>query len=148
MFFRMHRISDVYFVGGFGTVQWVDVGDYIAATPDQIVRSQPHQTLQVTLLTLHAALASSCVWMPITSFHVLMACSPKCIPKFTVQSDRDARTAQVLNEAHSEGLRQALSRPKSLVDDAAFIPIDRQGADVRVRRSSEYVVERLTFSTV
>ncbi len=54
----------------------------------------------------------------------------------------------MLNESHSEGLRQALSRPKSIVDDAAFISIDRQGADVRVRRSSEYVVERLTFSTV
>ena len=53
MFFRMHRISDIYFVGGFGTVQWVDVGDYVAANPDQIVRSQPHQTLQVlTLCTL------------------------------------------------------------------------------------------------
>ena len=55
---------------------------------------------------------------------------------------------QVLNEAHSEGLRQALSRPKSIVDDAVFISIDRQGADVRVRRSNEYVVERMTFSTV
>ena len=55
---------------------------------------------------------------------------------------------QVLNESHSEGLRQALSSPKGMVDDAAFISIDRQGADVRVRRSSEYVVERLTFSTV
>ena len=53
MFFRMHRISDIYFVGGFGTVQWVDVGDYVAANPDQIVRSQSHQTLQVlTLCTL------------------------------------------------------------------------------------------------
>jgi len=50
MFFRMHRISDIYFVGGFGTVQWVDVADYVAATPDQIVRSQPHQTLQVIIL--------------------------------------------------------------------------------------------------
>ena len=49
MFFRMHRISDIYFVGGFGTVQWVDVGDYVAATPDQIVRSKPLQTLQVRL---------------------------------------------------------------------------------------------------
>ncbi len=56
--------------------------------------------------------------------------------------------AQVLNEVHSEGLRQALSRPKSIVDDAAFISIDRQGADVRVRRSNDYVVERMTFSTV
>ena len=49
MFFRMHRLSDIYFVGGFGTVQWVDVAEYVAATPDEIVRSQPHQALQVTI---------------------------------------------------------------------------------------------------
>jgi hypothetical protein len=55
---------------------------------------------------------------------------------------------QVLNETHSEGLRQALSRPGSAVDDAAFISIDRLGADVRVRRATDYIVERLTFPTV
>ena len=48
----MHRLSDIYFVGGFGTVQWVDVAEYVAATPDQIVRSQPHQALQVMILRL------------------------------------------------------------------------------------------------
>lgn len=48
-FFRMHRISDIYFVGGFGTVQWVDVADYVAAKPDQIVTSDTHHTLQVIL---------------------------------------------------------------------------------------------------
>ncbi|EIE20939.1 hypothetical protein COCSUDRAFT_18374, partial [Coccomyxa subellipsoidea C-169] len=100
MFFRMHSISDIYFVGGFGTVQWVDVGEYVAAKPDEIVTSDPHHTLQV------------------------------------------------LNETHSEGLRQALSRPGSAVDDAAFISIDRLGADVRVRRATDYIVERLTFPTV
>ncbi len=47
MFFRMHRISDIYFVGGFGTVQWVDVGEYTAAKPDEIVADDPHHTLQV-----------------------------------------------------------------------------------------------------
>jgi hypothetical protein len=55
---------------------------------------------------------------------------------------------QVLNETYSEGLRQALSRPGSAVDDAAFISIDRLGADVRVRRATDYIVERLTFPTV
>ena len=34
MFFRMHRLSDIYFVGGFGTVQWVDVAEYSAIKPD------------------------------------------------------------------------------------------------------------------
>ena len=47
MFFRMHRISDIYFVGGFGTVQWVDVAEYAATTPDSVVLDNPHKTLQV-----------------------------------------------------------------------------------------------------
>ena len=47
LFFRMHRISDIYFVGGFGTVQWVDVAEYAATTPDSIVLDNPHRTLQV-----------------------------------------------------------------------------------------------------
>jgi hypothetical protein len=37
MFFRMDNISDIYFVGGFGTVQWVDVEEYVRASPDAIV---------------------------------------------------------------------------------------------------------------
>lgn len=55
---------------------------------------------------------------------------------------------QVLNETYSEGLRMALSRANNTADDAAVISIDRLGADVRVRRSTDYVVERLTFSSV
>lgn len=45
----MHRISDIYFVGGFGTVQWVDVAEYAATIPDSIVLDNPHKTLQVDL---------------------------------------------------------------------------------------------------
>ena len=48
-FFRMHRISDIYFVGGFGTVQWVDVAEYASAKPDQIAMIEPHHTLKVQL---------------------------------------------------------------------------------------------------
>lgn len=47
VFFRMHRISDIYFVGGFGTVQWVDVSEYAATQPDTIVLAEPHKTLQM-----------------------------------------------------------------------------------------------------
>ena len=46
MFFRMHRISDIYFVGGFGTVQWVDVVEYASTIPDSIVLHEPQKTLQ------------------------------------------------------------------------------------------------------
>lgn len=45
VFFRMHRILDIYFVGGFGTVQWVDVADYMATKPDSIVAADPQQTI-------------------------------------------------------------------------------------------------------
>lgn len=46
LFFRMHRISDVYFVGGFGTVSWVNVAEYTAVKPDSIVMHKPHRILQ------------------------------------------------------------------------------------------------------
>jgi len=47
MFFRMHKVVDIYFVGGFGTVQWIDPGEYLSATPDTIATNGPQQTLQV-----------------------------------------------------------------------------------------------------
>ena len=46
MFFRMHRILDIYFVGGFGTVQFIDVDEYVGTRPDAIVMDHPHHTLQ------------------------------------------------------------------------------------------------------
>lgn len=36
LYFRMSHVTDIYFVGGFGTVQWVDVAEYAAARPDAI----------------------------------------------------------------------------------------------------------------
>ncbi|GAQ85575.1 Pyridoxamine 5'-phosphate oxidase family protein [Klebsormidium nitens] len=46
-FYRMANISDIYFVGGFGTVAWVDVKEYSAAKPDIIAASNVSETLQV-----------------------------------------------------------------------------------------------------
>lgn len=43
----MHRISDIYFVGGFGTVQWVDVKEYFHTQPDAVVKQDPLHTVQV-----------------------------------------------------------------------------------------------------
>jgi nitrate reductase NapE component len=63
MFFRMHHISDIYFVGGFGTVQWVDVGEYVSAKPDEIVTSDSHHTLQVGALTYHTQ--KQLLWVPL-----------------------------------------------------------------------------------
>ncbi|KAJ8760086.1 hypothetical protein K2173_010942 [Erythroxylum novogranatense] len=35
-YFRMQKISDIYFIGGFGTVAWIDVKEYEALQPDKI----------------------------------------------------------------------------------------------------------------
>ncbi|KAK8641670.1 hypothetical protein V6N13_011052 [Hibiscus sabdariffa] len=35
-YFRMQNISDIYFIGGFGTVAWVDVKEYEELKPDKI----------------------------------------------------------------------------------------------------------------
>ncbi|XP_057830470.1 uncharacterized protein LOC131041412 isoform X2 [Cryptomeria japonica] len=46
-YYRMAKISDIYFMGGFGTVAWVDVNQYISAQPDSIVVSGFKQSLKV-----------------------------------------------------------------------------------------------------
>ena len=39
--------SDIYFVGGFGTVSWIDVKEYMSAKPDIIAADNTEVTLQV-----------------------------------------------------------------------------------------------------
>eukprot|EP00899_Mesostigma_viride_P024112 jgi/Mesvir1/4886/Mv11154-RA.1 len=46
-YFKMTRILDIYFVGGFGTVTWVDVNDYLRARPDPIAAKQAHITIRI-----------------------------------------------------------------------------------------------------
>ncbi|KAF2543629.1 hypothetical protein F2Q68_00032188, partial [Brassica cretica] len=45
-YFRMHNISDIYFIGGFGTVAWVDVKEYKALQPDKIAVDGGEQNLK------------------------------------------------------------------------------------------------------
>ncbi|CAI5956176.1 unnamed protein product, partial [Closterium sp. NIES-65] len=45
-FYRMDTICDIYFVGGFGTVAWIDVAEYVAATPDTVATNHVEHTLQ------------------------------------------------------------------------------------------------------
>jgi len=47
VYFRMDRIVDIYFVGGFGTVQWIDPAEYHASRPDDIVLNHVNHTLHV-----------------------------------------------------------------------------------------------------
>ena len=45
-YWRMHVIQDIYFVGGFGTLEWVDVGDYLRTRPDTIVQDSFREALE------------------------------------------------------------------------------------------------------
>lgn len=41
--------SDIYFIGGFGTVAWVDVKEYEALQPDKIAVDGGEQSLKVRI---------------------------------------------------------------------------------------------------
>ncbi|XP_072952660.1 uncharacterized protein [Typha angustifolia] len=45
-YYRMQNISDIYFIGGFGTVAWVDVKEYEALQPDKIAADGGEQNLK------------------------------------------------------------------------------------------------------
>ncbi|KAH9624546.1 hypothetical protein KSS87_017756 [Heliosperma pusillum] len=45
-YFRMQNISDIYFIGGFGTVAWVDVKEYENLSPDKIALEGGEQYLK------------------------------------------------------------------------------------------------------
>ncbi|XP_062157361.1 uncharacterized protein LOC133864932 isoform X2 [Alnus glutinosa] len=45
-YFRMQNISDIYFIGGFGTVAWVDVNEYETLQPDKIAVDGGEQNLK------------------------------------------------------------------------------------------------------
>ncbi|KAG5008736.1 hypothetical protein JHK82_017306 [Glycine max] len=45
-YFRMQNIRDIYFIGGFGTVAWVDVKEYETLQPDKIAVDGGEQYLK------------------------------------------------------------------------------------------------------
>ncbi|MCO5553396.1 hypothetical protein L7F22_006917 [Adiantum nelumboides] len=45
-YFRMEVISDIYFIGGFGTVAWIDVKSYESAKPDVIAKHGSEKILK------------------------------------------------------------------------------------------------------
>ena len=51
--------SDIYFIGGFGTVAWVDVKEYEALQPDKIAVDGGEQNLKV----LHFKSLSVALWI-------------------------------------------------------------------------------------
>jgi hypothetical protein len=46
MFVNCEHSSDIYFIGGFGTVAWLDVKEYEALKPDKIATDGGEQSLK------------------------------------------------------------------------------------------------------
>jgi len=53
-FYRMNRLVDVYFVGGFGSLNWIKLDDYRNTSPDKIVTAQRGRSVTETLGELNA----------------------------------------------------------------------------------------------
>nr|GEW90382.1 FMN-binding split barrel [Tanacetum cinerariifolium] len=50
-YFRMQNIRDIYFIGGFGTVAWVNVKEYEALQPDEIaVNGGEHNLKELNIM--------------------------------------------------------------------------------------------------
>lgn len=47
--------SDIYFIGGFGTVAWVDVKEYETLQPDKIAVDGGEQNLKVRIIKTFTA---------------------------------------------------------------------------------------------
>eukprot|EP00892_Ulva_mutabilis_P011525 jgi/Ulvmu1/8745/UM047_0087.1 len=56
-FYRMMHIRDIYFVGGFGTMSWIDPAEYANTRPDNIVTYHPQETIDALTARFSAALA-------------------------------------------------------------------------------------------
>jgi len=52
--------SDIYFIGGFGTVQWVDVKEYETLQPDKIAAVGGEQNLKVSSRSYISCIKTYC----------------------------------------------------------------------------------------
>ena len=118
-FYRMNNVIDVYFVGGFGTLNWVDLAEYRDAAPDKIVTPSAGHSVLDTLSELN------------TKYGALLA-----------------KSGAVLGNsiAPNEAVGEAKAAFQSVrVDDLWIISVDKMGIDVRVRLDGVSQVRRINF---
>jgi putative heme iron utilization protein len=119
-FYRMNNVIDVYFVGGFGTLNWVDLNEYRDATPDAIVTPSEGSSVLDTLAELNTLYGTKIA----NSGAVAGSAGP--------------------SEPSTQG-GEGTSAPAK-VDDLWIISIDKMGVDVRVRVDGVSQVRRINFS--
>jgi hypothetical protein len=120
----MAHITDIDFVGGFGTVQWVEVPEYRRASPDRIVTRSGRDSPESTLAALNAAFGAQ-------------------LPRLLAAPGRGGAAGAPAPAAAARGA--AAPAHAGPPDEALLVSIDRAGVDVRVRRGGAMAVERLRF---
>jgi putative heme iron utilization protein len=114
-FYRMNNVIDVYFVGGFGTLNWVDLKEYRDAVPDKIVTPGAGHSVLDTLSELN-----------------------------TEYGAKLAKSGAVLGNSIAPN-EAAGDFDAVRVDDLWIISIDKRGIDVRVRLDGVSQVRRINF---
>lgn len=118
-FYRMNNVIDVYFVGGFGTLNWVDLQEYRDAKPDKIVTPSAGHSVLDTLSELN------------TRYGALLAKSGAVLGNSIAPNEAAGEA-----KAAFESVR---------VDDLWIISVDKMGIDVRVRLDGVSQVRRINF---
>jgi hypothetical protein len=102
-------------------VAWVDTESYVSSSPDIIAKYGSEKTLKVFL---NCAKRKSVPLLRKFDYFFFLMQQKTCV------------IWQELNNTFSERLRNAFSADAE-VDDAAFISIDSQGVDIRVRQGAQ-----------
>ncbi|CAI5474132.1 unnamed protein product, partial [Closterium sp. Yama58-4] len=158
-FYRMDTICDIYFVGGFGTVAWIDVAEYVAATPDTVATNHVEHTLQELNDRLggelRAVLAGSSPQQAIddASFISIDSKGVDIRVRHGTQAIDDASFISIDSKGVDIRVRHGTqatqgSSPQQAIDDASFISIDSKGVDIRVRHGTQRAMDDASFISI
>jgi hypothetical protein len=159
-YYRMHVLQDIYFQGGFGTMQWIEAR--VQCCPARHSGPSGRGTTMVHL-------ASACRALLYAAVAVVSATSCKIDSLARGRSSVIVRATQVDKYAAEEPDKIVLCHPHETLDrlttdykdalaaafkgdaaecDAAVISIDARGMDVRVRHGWECSMHRVPFDAL
>lgn len=134
-FYRMMHIRDIYFVGGFGTMSWIDPAEYANTRPDNIVTYHPQETIDALTARFSADLAAH-----------FLGPGDGSVGEGELQWLPDgAAAAAAASEEAPQGRVGGMQGGVLRGVEASVISIDAAGADVRIRRGWDCTVHRLQF---
>lgn len=109
--YRMNTIRDIYFVGGFGTVEWIDPADYTNARPHSIVGDV--ESVDEVLQRINDRFADS-----------LVTCFEDAERVHVISIDQDGIDVRVRQGGSSRAVQRILFEGPVLTVEDAFAAID------------------------